>query len=258
MAGRPGACRSLCTVPDHVPFAQHYHAIVPVNDLALGVHPAPVATRCASNYPCFYLLGYAVDVIILSSIFTRLTGVANVLRDATARPKLGTDGHIDGHAVLWVDNCCVMVDPTIMHRQRLHVVTADSKLSLPVILPVPLRELVLGPTAGVLPACRRSPLEIASLPQPNWTQAITPAPGTDLDAAIRYGALALAYAALELLSGLREIRDDLAGGKLASSYPELGALLLGRIHIPALPEQPPKGFWQLCSMTTTGSPTVSN
>jgi AcrR family transcriptional regulator len=146
----------------------------------------------------------------------------------------------------------------LLHRQRLHAVTADSKLSLPVILPVPLRELVLGPTAGVLPACRRSPLEIAWLPQPNWTQAITSAPGADLDAAIRYGALALAYAALELLSGLREIRDDLAGGKLASSYPELGALLLGRIHMPALPEQPPKGFWQLCSMTTTGSPTVSN
>jgi hypothetical protein len=45
-------------------FAQHHHAIVPVNDLAVGVHPVPVATRCASSYPCFYPLGYTVDVVI--------------------------------------------------------------------------------------------------------------------------------------------------------------------------------------------------
>ena len=45
-------------------FAQHHHAIVPVNDLAVGVHPVPVATRCASGYPCFYPFGYAVDVVI--------------------------------------------------------------------------------------------------------------------------------------------------------------------------------------------------
>jgi hypothetical protein len=45
-------------------FAQQHHAIVPVSDLAPGVHPAPVATRCAPTYPCFYPLGYAVDVVI--------------------------------------------------------------------------------------------------------------------------------------------------------------------------------------------------
>lgn len=45
-------------------FAQHHHAIVPVNDLAVGVHPGPVATQCAPSYPCFYPLGYAVDVVI--------------------------------------------------------------------------------------------------------------------------------------------------------------------------------------------------
>jgi len=45
-------------------FAQHHHAIEPVNDLVVGVHPTPVATRCAPSYPCFYPLGYAVDVVI--------------------------------------------------------------------------------------------------------------------------------------------------------------------------------------------------
>lgn len=45
-------------------FAQHHHAIVPVSDLTVGIHPAPTATQCAPSYPCFYPLGYAVDVVI--------------------------------------------------------------------------------------------------------------------------------------------------------------------------------------------------
>jgi hypothetical protein len=45
-------------------FAQHHHAIVPVSDLVTAVHPPPAATQCAPNYPCFYPLGYAVDVVI--------------------------------------------------------------------------------------------------------------------------------------------------------------------------------------------------
>jgi hypothetical protein len=45
-------------------FAQQHHAIEPVSDLVAGVRPVPVATRCAPSYPCFYPLGYAVDVVI--------------------------------------------------------------------------------------------------------------------------------------------------------------------------------------------------
>jgi hypothetical protein len=44
--------------------AQQHHAVVPVSDLVAGVHPVPVATLCAPSYPCFYPLGYAVDVVI--------------------------------------------------------------------------------------------------------------------------------------------------------------------------------------------------
>ena len=44
-------------------FARHHHAIVPMSDLAVGVHPVPVATQCTSSYPCFYPLGYA-DVVV--------------------------------------------------------------------------------------------------------------------------------------------------------------------------------------------------
>ena len=45
-------------------FAQHHHAIVPVSDLVAGLHPIPAATRCAPSYPCFYPLGYTVDVVV--------------------------------------------------------------------------------------------------------------------------------------------------------------------------------------------------
>jgi hypothetical protein len=45
-------------------FAQQHHAVVPVSDLVASVHPAPVATRCIPSYPCFYPLGYAVDMVI--------------------------------------------------------------------------------------------------------------------------------------------------------------------------------------------------
>jgi hypothetical protein len=43
--------------------AQQHHLMVPVNDLVVGVHPVPVATRCTPSYPCFYPVGYAIDVV---------------------------------------------------------------------------------------------------------------------------------------------------------------------------------------------------
>ena len=43
--------------------AQHHGLIAPVGNVA-GLHPVPVATRCTSNYPCFYPAGYAIDTVI--------------------------------------------------------------------------------------------------------------------------------------------------------------------------------------------------
>lgn len=178
--------------------------------------------------------------------------------DSRQGPELEADGHTDGHAVLWVDNCRIMVDPTIMHLQRLHTTSTDLKLNIPVSLPIHVREIVLGPTTGIIPTCRRSPLEIAWLPQPQWTQAIKPTPATNLDTAIRYGSLTLAHSALELISALREMRDDLSEATLSSICPQLDDVLEGRMHLPALPSQPPESFWQLCMTMTKESPTVSD
>ena len=43
--------------------AQHAGLIVPTANDA-GLHPVPVATRCTSNYPCFYPAGYAIDTVV--------------------------------------------------------------------------------------------------------------------------------------------------------------------------------------------------
>jgi hypothetical protein len=42
---------------------QHQHVIVPIGDTR-GLLPVPSATRCTSNYPCFYPVGYTVDTVI--------------------------------------------------------------------------------------------------------------------------------------------------------------------------------------------------
>jgi hypothetical protein len=43
--------------------AQQHHLMEPVGN-TLGLRPVPSATRCTSNYPCFYPVGYAVDTVI--------------------------------------------------------------------------------------------------------------------------------------------------------------------------------------------------
>jgi hypothetical protein len=44
-------------------FAQHHHLMVPVGDTD-GLHFVPSATKCTSDYPCFYPVGYAIDTVI--------------------------------------------------------------------------------------------------------------------------------------------------------------------------------------------------
>jgi hypothetical protein len=44
-------------------FAQHHGLIAPAGNVR-GLQPAPVATKCTGNYPCFYPPGYAIDTVI--------------------------------------------------------------------------------------------------------------------------------------------------------------------------------------------------
>jgi hypothetical protein len=43
--------------------AQHHGLIEPVGNIQ-GLRPVPVATQCTANYPCFYPVGYAFDVVV--------------------------------------------------------------------------------------------------------------------------------------------------------------------------------------------------
>ena len=43
--------------------AQQHHLMVPVGDTD-GLHFLPSATKCTSDYPCFYAVGYAVNTVI--------------------------------------------------------------------------------------------------------------------------------------------------------------------------------------------------
>jgi hypothetical protein len=43
--------------------AQHQHVMVPIGEIE-GLHSVPSATRCTSDYPCFYPAGYAIDTVI--------------------------------------------------------------------------------------------------------------------------------------------------------------------------------------------------
>jgi len=43
--------------------AQQHHLMVPVGDTD-GLHYLPSATKCTSDYPCFYPFGYAIDTVI--------------------------------------------------------------------------------------------------------------------------------------------------------------------------------------------------
>jgi hypothetical protein len=43
--------------------AQHHDAVAPVNDTS-SLHPTPTALICRPNYPCFYPLGYAIDLTV--------------------------------------------------------------------------------------------------------------------------------------------------------------------------------------------------
>jgi hypothetical protein len=68
---------------------------------------------------------------------------------------------------------------------------------------------------------------------PQWTQALTPLAGSDLDASLQAGKITLAHATLEIIRALGKIRTDLP--RMQARYPTLAALLDGRSQLPPCP-----------------------
>ena len=204
-------------------------------------------TRCVPV--CYQLqgglehLGFDSEVIAASAMVLRDgDDEAEDVGEYRHAPSLRDDGSTDGHVVLWAASFRQLVDPTIVQARHLQVVAEGNPgFSFPVVLPVANRESLLGSSAICSPS--RAPLNIAWVLQPQWTRALTPVQGSDLDIGLSYGKLALAHNTLEVIRVLGEIRSDLQ--RLRTLYPPIATLLDGRSQLPGLPDEPPAAFLRL-------------
>jgi hypothetical protein len=188
-------------------------------------------------------LGFDSEVIAASSL---------VMRDGDNRPEqighnnylpsLRNDGSTDGHAVVWAASFGQLVDPTIVRARNVQAVAQSRpEASFPVMLPVADRDTLFGPAA--ICSSSRPTLTFMWGLLPQWTQALTPCRGSDLETAIAYGKLALAHAIVEVIRGLNIVRPD--SEQLCALYPPLAALLNGSSQLPRLPDEPPAAFVRL-------------
>jgi hypothetical protein len=62
-------------------------------------------------------------------------------------PTLREDGSTDGHAVVWAESLGLLIDPAIVLSRHMQAVAqGDPVLSFPVVLSVPDRETLYGPS----------------------------------------------------------------------------------------------------------------
>lgn len=162
-------------------------------------------------------------------------------------PRLEDDGSTDGHVVVWLESFRRLVDPTIVQSRTIQkAARLNADLGLPVVVPVPSREILLSPESPGLTTIR-APLLIGWILQPQWTEPLTPVQAGDLHAGIAYGQLSLAYTILDVVRGLEYVRSDLQ--RLRDLYQPMAALLDEHIHLPQLPNEPPTSFLHLRQAT---------
>jgi hypothetical protein len=194
-------------------------------------------------------LGLQGQVIAASAhVVHDASGAVDNIGECSQAPIVRDDGASDGHAVLWVESSHRLIDPTVLQLQRLHAAAEDNtSFGVPVMIPLPSLDSLLDPAPGMAIMCLRPPLVISWVAQPRWAQAVTPAPGSDLDTGLSYGKLALAHSILELIQGLRNFRSN-----LAVLHPVLADLLDGRSRLPGLPAEPPGAFLRICRSDASG------
>jgi hypothetical protein len=197
-------------------------------------------------------LGLQAEVIAARARIEHANGTVEYVGEFRQTPAVRNNGESDGHAVLWVETVHRLVDPTIMQVQQLYTVTEDNvSFGLPVVIPLPSVDLLSDPVTGMTVGCHRPPLMISWVPQPQWTQAVTPIPGSDLDAGLAYGMLAIAHATLELIQRLQGLRPDMV--QMGTRYPILSNLLDGRSRLPGAPSEPPGAFLRICRSSDTSN-----
>ncbi|HEX3960222.1 MAG TPA: hypothetical protein VHZ03_26890 [Trebonia sp.] len=237
----------LGRLPRFAPEVQNYLALCDVEALPLLaalaiIHHDLSGTPATRSVPvCWQLhgalrhLGFDGEVIAAIALIVRDgDGAPEPVGGSQGTPTLQHDGRTDGHAVWWTSSFGLLVDPAIVLARHLRAIARDDPaLSFPVMLPVPDGESLLGPP--LITSASRPSLTLTWGLMPHWTQSLTPAPGSDLDASLQAGQITLAHATLEVILELGRVRADLA--RMRASYPALAALLDSRSQLPPLAAQ---------------------
>jgi hypothetical protein len=195
-----------------------------------GAPGARSVTACWQLHGALGHLGFNGEVIAAARTVLDGDSTAEHIGSTQRAPSLGEDGSTDGHAVFWAGSFGILVDPAIVLGRHIRAVArGDPLLSFPVMLPVPDRETLFGP--DLITSSSRPSLNVTWGLMPHWTQALTPVPGSDLDASLEAGKITLAHATLDVIRELDGVRTDLT--RMRARYPTLAALLDGRSQLPA-------------------------
>jgi hypothetical protein len=201
----------------------------------------PVGTCVPTSYQisgAFEHLGFAAEpmaacasVYRATDTFTEITEIGVCKRP----PIVWPDGTTTGHMIVWTPSFAHLIDATLVQDPTLLAAAQSNAVySMPVFLPVPATRDEFLQTRPVLALDER--LSVSWVLLPEWTTAMDPVLNGPTGLAVTLGGLALATDALQVVRGLGEDRDL---SRLPGLYPRLGALLAGREHLPALPDEPP-------------------
>jgi hypothetical protein len=218
-------------------------AAVAVLHKTLGGKPANTCVpACAMLVGALHYLGFQAEMIAACATVFRQEDTATRFADIgrwDRPPLVRNDATTDGHAVVWAESFRRLIDPTIVQEPSLRRAAAgDETFAMPIVVPLASRELLVGRVPAVL----RTPFLIAYMLFPEWSNAFDPLVTGDHGALLEYGALDLSHAVLDSLGAAAKIRDLRT---LPAIYPRLGALLAGREALPAMPDNPPRGWEEL-------------
>jgi hypothetical protein len=197
---------------------------------------------CHQIQGCLSHLGFESEVIAATAKVTPVEGETEYIGEHPRTPRLRDDGSSDGHAVIWAESFSRLIDPTITETRLLREAAERSGVSMLAVAPLESRSQLLHAPGFLIQSQTGVVVELHLVPQ--WTQELTPVPGSELDIGLSYGQLTLAHTVIELMRGAAGIRTDLP--RIRSLYPLLADLLVGAALLPELPEEPPTAFLRLC------------
>ena len=197
---------------------------------------------CHQIRGCLAHLGFESEVIAAMAKVIPVKGEAEYIGEHLRPPRLRTDGTSDGHAVIWAGSFGRLVDPTITETRLIREAAERSAKSILAVVPVEDSSQLLGAPLFRIQSQTGVVIDLRLVPQ--WTRELTPVPGSELDAGLSYGQLALAHTVVEVMRGVAELRADLP--RIRSLYPPLAELLAGSALLPELPDEPPTAFLRLC------------